>query len=149
MAPVRVVTLRGAARAGDPVAWNASWNHKPAQPRDFSDPKATARDVCPAREAGTTEQATFNPLVQGSTPWRPTPFDLRFLPGQTVLPVLSVAFQLRCPPRLRPRTVTRATLFTGATMQFNTTNNSNEYLSVLDEGSSIQISAPGTNSLAP
>ena len=42
-----------------------------------------------------------------------------------------------------------ATLFTGATVQFNTTSNSNEYLSVLDEGSSIQISAPGTNSLAP
>ena len=29
-----------AARAGDPVPWNASWNHKPAQPRDFSDPHA-------------------------------------------------------------------------------------------------------------
>jgi hypothetical protein len=40
-----------------------------------------------------------------------------------------------------------ATLFSGATVQFDTTSNSNEYLSVVDEGSSIQISAPGTSSL--
>jgi hypothetical protein len=42
-----------------------------------------------------------------------------------------------------------ATLFTGATVQYNSTDNSHEYLSVLDEGSSIQISSPATNALAP
>ena len=26
------------------------------------------------------EQRTFNPLVQGSTPWRPTQLGLRFIP---------------------------------------------------------------------
>ncbi len=40
-----------------------------------------------------------------------------------------------------------ATLFTGATIQYNSTDNSNEYLSVLDKGSSIQISAPATDAL--
>lgn len=42
-----------------------------------------------------------------------------------------------------------ATLFNGSVLQFNSTDNSHEYLQVLDEGSSIQISAPATDNLLP
>jgi hypothetical protein len=59
-------------QAGLKAPWNALWNHKPAQPGETGDLRDAVRDVCPAREAGATEQATLNPLVQGSTPWRPT-----------------------------------------------------------------------------
>lgn len=60
-----------AARACEEVPWNTSWNHQPAQPGDFRDLRTPDRGVCPVREAGTTEQATFNLLIQGSTPGAP------------------------------------------------------------------------------
>ena len=60
-----VVCHPGRGRRQHQKPWNAPWNHKPAQPRDLSHPRGVARGVCPAREAGQSEQATFNPLVRG------------------------------------------------------------------------------------
>jgi hypothetical protein len=42
-----------------------------------------------------------------------------------------------------------AQLFNGSTVQFNGTNVSNEYISVQDDGSTIQIDTPATSSLMP
>ena len=40
-----------------------------------------------------------------------------------------------------------ATLFNGTVLQFSGTDNSHEYLSVLDQGTTVQISAPSTDNL--
>ena len=39
-------------------------------------PIGAADAVTPRGASSMAEQRTFNPLVQGSTPWRPTQFDL-------------------------------------------------------------------------
>jgi transcriptional regulator with XRE-family HTH domain len=60
------------ARDSNPIPWDASWDRKPAHLSKTRDLRPHIRDICPASDPATTQQATFNPLVQGSTPWRPT-----------------------------------------------------------------------------
>jgi hypothetical protein len=45
------------------------------------------------------EQRTFNPLVQGSTPWRPTSSDLEIPPAESSRPLSLVAFLVAFLPR--------------------------------------------------
>jgi hypothetical protein len=39
--------------------WDASWDHKPAQPSKTRDLRETSKDICPHKEAGTNGPGYF------------------------------------------------------------------------------------------
>ena len=59
------------------MPWDDSWNEHRPYPCAMCAFRALVCGLCAGKTPGTPEQPTFNPLVQGSSPWRPT-FDQGF-----------------------------------------------------------------------
>ena len=56
--------------------WTGAWTGDRRKPSAMRALVALTRGVCAGKACAADERASFNPLVQGPTPWRPTSSDL-------------------------------------------------------------------------